>query len=121
MTISSFSILECPCLPNPTGFCASPSECLAKRLDNLNDCEQTCKAMRELRISNSSKREKILEKIPLPSSRDLLLIAHDEWKRREERRHIHEELPWVHGWVGGFLTSRQFVKDRITKLREYDP
>jgi hypothetical protein len=63
MTKSPFSILECPRLPNPTGFCASPKECLAKRLDNLIDHDRTCKAMRELRISNSSEREKALDRL----------------------------------------------------------
>ena len=53
-----------------------------------------------------------------PSSSDLLLIAHDEWKRREERRHIHQEIPWVHGWISGFLTPRDFVKKRIAELRK---
>ncbi|RPJ50997.1 MAG: hypothetical protein EHJ95_06150 [Methanobacteriota archaeon] len=56
--------------------------------------------------------------VQLPSSTNLLLIAHDEWKRREERRHIHEEMPWVHGWISGFLTSRQFVQDRLEQLRQ---
>jgi len=52
-----------------------------------------------------------------PNSRDLLLISHDEWKRREERKHIHEEQPWTSGWISGFLTSRKFVKEQIKELR----
>lgn len=54
----------------------------------------------------------------LPNSTDLLLIAHDEWKRREERKHQHPEPPWVSGWISGFLTSKKFVQDRVAELRK---
>ena len=54
--------------------------------------------------------------IPLPNSADLLLIAHDEWKRREERKHQHDHISWVNGWISGFLTSREFVRDMLIKL-----
>jgi hypothetical protein len=50
------------------------------------------------------------------TSTDLLLISHDEWKRREERKHIHDMIDWTAGWISGFLTSRKFVKDRIADL-----
>jgi len=52
----------------------------------------------------------------LPNSTDLLLIAHDEWKRREERKHIHEEIAWTLGWISGFLTSKKFALERIAEL-----
>jgi hypothetical protein len=51
------------------------------------------------------------------SSSDLLLIAHDEWKRREERKHQHDNISWVNGWISGYLTSRKFVNDRIKLLK----
>ena len=53
-----------------------------------------------------------------PSSTDLLLIANDEWKRREERHHLHERIPWTIGWISGFLTSRKFVAERIKELHK---
>jgi hypothetical protein len=53
-----------------------------------------------------------------PSSTDLLLIANDEWKRREERHHLHERIPWTVGWISGFLTSRKFVAERIKELHK---
>jgi hypothetical protein len=56
----------------------------------------------------------------LPNSTDLLLIAYDEWKRREEHRHIHAETPWVHGWIAGFLSSPDFVKERIKYLHDQE-
>lgn len=52
------------------------------------------------------------------SSSDLLLMAHDEWKRREERKHIHEHISWVNGWISGFLTSRKFVQEKVAELRQ---
>ena len=57
------------------------------------------------------------ETFPL-SSEDLLLVAHDEWKRRQERKHLHDEIPWVSGWISGFLTSKRFAKDQIEKIRQ---
>ena len=59
-----------------------------------------------------------MTEIPLPNSTELLLIAHDEWKRREERKKRHPEDPWVAGWISGFLTSREFVRERLEKLRD---
>ena len=52
------------------------------------------------------------------TSSDLLLIAHDEWKRREERKHIHEHISWVNGWISGFLTPRKFVQEKVAELRQ---
>jgi len=52
------------------------------------------------------------------SSGDLLLLAHDEWKRREERKHIHEESGWVSGWIGGFMTSKKWAREYVKKLRQ---
>lgn len=56
--------------------------------------------------------------VELPNSTDLLLIAHDEWIRREARKRIYPEDPWIHGWINGFLTSKKFVRDRLIKLHE---
>ena len=58
------------------------------------------------------------EKLKLQSSSDLLLIAHDEWKRREERKHLHDHISWVNGWISGFLTSKKFVNERLEILRD---
>jgi hypothetical protein len=57
----------------------------------------------------------------LPSSSDLLLIAHDEWKRREERKHQHDHISWVNGWISGFLTSKKFAQERIEYLHKQEP
>jgi hypothetical protein len=54
--------------------------------------------------------------IKYPSSTSLLLIAHDEWKRRQERKHMDDESPWISGWISGYLTSKKFVQDRIEEL-----
>jgi hypothetical protein len=62
--------------------------------------------------------QKMPEEISLPDSRDLLLIAQDEWKRREERKYLHDNISWVHGWISGFLTSREFVRDKLKELHK---
>lgn len=51
------------------------------------------------------------------SSEDLILLAHDEWKRREERKHIHDEIPWTVGFLNGFCTSKRWARGYIDKLR----
>jgi hypothetical protein len=55
-----------------------------------------------------------------PDSTELLLVAHDEWKRREERKHLHDEITWVSGWISGFLTSKKFVIDQAKSLRRQE-
>ena len=54
-----------------------------------------------------------------PPSGDLLLIAHDEWKRRQERKGFDDEIPWVSGWISGYLTSKKFVDDRLIILHTH--
>ena len=50
------------------------------------------------------------------SSEDLLLIAHDEWKRREERKHLHEESTWVSGFINGFCTDKKWARGWLDKI-----
>jgi hypothetical protein len=42
--------------------------------------------------------------IKFPNSTELLLMANTEWKNRIERKHTHDCIPWVDGWIHGFLT-----------------
>ena len=51
--------------------------------------------------------------VKFPNSTELLLMAHTDWKNRIERKHTHEEIPWVDGWIHGFLTPRQeYIRSR---------
>lgn len=52
------------------------------------------------------------------NSTELLLLAHDEWKRREERKHRHPEYHWVAGFLNGFCTSRHWARTYVDKLTE---
>jgi hypothetical protein len=54
---------------------------------------------------------------PKFSSEDLLLLAHDEWKRREERKHNHQEQDWVAGFISGFCTDRRWARDCVDGMR----
>jgi hypothetical protein len=54
---------------------------------------------------------------PKFNSEDLILLAHDEWKRREERKHNHPEQDWVAGYLNGFCTSRKWAREYVDKLR----
>lgn len=44
--------------------------------------------------------------VKFPNSTELLLMAHTDWKNRIERKHTHEEIPWVDGWIHGYLTPK---------------
>lgn len=52
------------------------------------------------------------------TSEDLLILAHDEWKRREERKHIHDHKSWIAGFMGGFCTSKEWARKRLDKIKE---
>jgi hypothetical protein len=54
---------------------------------------------------------------PKFNSADLLLLAHDEWKRREERKHNHENIPWCAGFINGFLTDKKWAREMVDKIR----
>ena len=50
------------------------------------------------------------------NSTELLLLAHDEWLRREKRKHIHEEPAWVSGFINGFCTDKEWAREYVDKL-----
>lgn len=58
---------------------------------------------------------------PAPSpqfnSTELLLLAHDEWKRRQERKHLDDEAAWVSGFINGFLTDKKWAREYLDKMR----
>lgn len=56
--------------------------------------------------------------LPHCTSTELLLVAHDEWKCRQERRHYDDEGPWTSGWISGFLISRKWANEKVEKLRQ---
>jgi hypothetical protein len=53
---------------------------------------------------------------PQFNSTELLLLAHDEWKRRQERKHLDDEAAWVSGFVGGFITDKTWARDKVDNL-----
>jgi hypothetical protein len=56
--------------------------------------------------------------LPSMNSTELLLIAHDEWKNREERKHIHPEDHWIAGWLNGVSLGYDYLQSRIDKIRK---
>lgn len=67
--------------------------------------------------SHSSASPAPADAVPKFSSEDLLLLAHDEFKRRQERKHTHEEGCWIAGFINGFCTDRKWARDYIAALR----
>ncbi len=55
---------------------------------------------------------------PKFNSTDLLLLAHDEWKRREERKHNHDMRDWEAGFINGFLTDKKWARDWLDKIQK---
>jgi len=70
---------------------------------------ETCKEVQEIRSRPHTP--------PRFNSTELLLLAHDEWKRRQERKHLDDEPAWVSGFIGGFLTDKNWALDKIESLR----
>lgn len=64
-----------------------------------------------------SERGKVLDK-PKFNSTELLLLANDEWKRREERKHNHDPQAWQAGFINGFLTDWKWARDWIDKIQK---
>ena len=49
----------------------------------------------------------------IPNSKQLLEMAHTDWKNREERRGIHAEQPFVAGWITGYLSALPKSQNKI--------
>ena len=43
----------------------------------------------------------------IPSSKELILLATNDFKNREERKGLHDQSSWVSGWITGFLSERK--------------
>ena len=54
---------------------------------------------------------------PKFNSTELILLAHDEWKRREERKHLHNEQDWISGFINGFLTDPVWARKMVDTIR----
>ena len=39
------------------------------------------------------------------TSKELILLAEHDWHNREELKHFHPKIPWVSGWITGFLSA----------------
>jgi NTP pyrophosphatase (non-canonical NTP hydrolase) len=48
----------------------------------------------------------------MPTSKELIEMAHIEWQNREERKEMHDRLSWTSGWISGYLT-RQPQAERL--------
>ena len=69
--------------------------------------------------SHSSAKESSDKVEPIGmNSTDIMLLAHDEWKRREERKHTHPEEHWVPGFINGFLTDKKWARECVKKFRK---
>ncbi|MFA5382619.1 MAG: hypothetical protein WC356_05600 [Candidatus Micrarchaeia archaeon] len=91
---------------------------------NHGDYELVCYCRGFIRAELEKERRATHTSPPAPapdkpkfSSEDLLLLAHDEWKRREERKHNHNEQDWIAGFLNGFCTSHKWAREQVDKIR----
>jgi hypothetical protein len=103
-----------------TGVCAIQDKCsdysdfvesIMEEVDNDDDIP--CPIKCDHRVNPNPTRQSTEHKF---TSTELLLLAHDEWKRREERKRIHEELAWVAGFLNGFCTDKKWAREYVDKL-----
>jgi hypothetical protein len=73
---------------------------------------------------DADKHYKNVQSRPIPSpqfnSTELLLLAHDEWKRRQERKHLNDSAPWVSGFIEGFLTGKKWARDFLLTKNNHE-
>jgi hypothetical protein len=55
---------------------------------------------------------------PVPDSTTLIEMAEREWHSREERRGIHDKVPWTTGWMSGYLSSVGDIQQAREQERE---
>jgi hypothetical protein len=55
---------------------------------------------------------------PVPDSTTLIEMAEREWHNREERRGIHDKVPWTTGWMSGYLSSVGDIQQARKQERE---
>jgi len=51
---------------------------------------------------NKNENKKII-----PSSKELILLATNDWHNRQERKGFDDREAWVSGWITGFLSERK--------------
>ena len=89
--------------PQPQYICTEENVCLIE-----DDFPFTAKEIRTRPVHPTA---------PQFNSTELLLLAHDEWKRRQERKHLNDESAWVSGFIGGFITDKTWAMNKIQSLR----
>jgi hypothetical protein len=109
------------------------NNCMRKDWLQRHDAAIATKAVEEYKkqiepICDSCPHCDLLDHCPLESSTstrqdpkfdstDLLLLANDEWKRRQERRHLHDMQAWTSGFINGFLTDKLWARKQLDKIR----
>jgi len=80
-------------------------------------CDLCRMTVEQCRGKQSASSDTVPEPIGMNST-DIMLLAHDEWKRREERKHTHPEEHWVPGFINGFLTDKKWGREYVKKIRQ---
>lgn len=52
------------------------------------------------------------------NSTELLAVACEEWRCREERHNLHPREHWVAGWLNGIALGGEYLKKRAEGLRQ---
>jgi len=47
-----------------------------------------------------------LQMTDFPTSNELIGMAQTEWRNRQKRKGLHDEVAWCSGWISGYLTGR---------------
>jgi hypothetical protein len=64
-----------------------------------------CKTGIEMDILNKIYKQPLQQDIP--TSKEIIALATNDFKNREERKGLHDQPSWVSGWITGFLSERK--------------
>jgi hypothetical protein len=90
------------------------SKSTIKKILDYSGCEDSAACIKDLLKKEA---RPVHPTAPQFNSTELLLLAHDEWKRREERKRLYDEVSWISGFIGGFITDKTWAKEKIQSLR----
>jgi succinate dehydrogenase/fumarate reductase-like Fe-S protein len=85
-----------------------------KKIIEYSGCEDSAACIKDLLKKEARPAEFAA---PQFNSKGLILLARDEWKRREERKRLYDEVSWISGFIGGFITDKTWAKEKIQSLR----
>jgi hypothetical protein len=86
------------------------SKSTIKKILDYSGCEDSAACIKDLLKKEA---RPVHQAAPQFNSTELLLLAYDEWKRRQERKNLDDEAAWISGFIGGFITDKTWARGYV--------